>query len=78
MRRARSQPRRYDGIGSFSELLHDGRYLEGELVCGLGRVTFGDVRGGNSRDVDRGFLRHQQMVPLVVDLGGKTALSSMW
>ena len=78
MRRARSQPRGYNGIRSLSELLGDGRYLEGELICGLGCVTFGDVRSGDGRDVDRGFLRHQQVVALVVDLGGKTALSSVW
>lgn len=44
------------------------RYLKRQLVGGLGRVTLGDVRGGNSRNIDGGLLRHQQMVPLVVDL----------
>lgn len=43
-------------------------YLKGQLISGLSRVTLGDVRGCNSRNVDGGFLGHQQMVPLVVDL----------
>ena len=43
-------------------------YLKGELVCGLGCVTLGDVCCSDRRDVDWSFLRHQQMVPLVVNL----------
>lgn len=43
-------------------------YLKRQLVGGLSRVTLGDVRSCNSRNVDGGLLGHQQMVPLVVDL----------
>ena len=46
-------------------------YLKGELVCGLGCVTLGDVCCSDRRDVDWSFLRHQQVVPLVVDLEKK-------
>lgn len=43
-------------------------YLKGQLVCGLGRVSLGDVGSSDGRDVDGGLLRHQQMVPFVVNL----------
>lgn len=55
----------------FSCLLCTRSYLEGQLICGLGCVTFGDVRSSDGRNVDRGFFGHQQVVPLVVDLENK-------
>lgn len=48
-------------------MAHSG-YLKRQLVGGLGRVALGDVGGGDSRNIDGGLLRHQQVVPLVVDL----------
>ncbi len=52
-------------------VLYNRGYLKGQLVCGLSCVTFGDVGSCDGGDVDWGFLRHQQMVPLVVDLEKK-------
>lgn len=43
-------------------------YLKGQLVCGLGRVALGDMGSSDGRNVDGGLLRHQQMVPFVVNL----------
>ena len=48
-----------------------GGHLKGQLVRGLGGVPLGDVGGGDGRHVDGGLLRHQQVVPLVVDLSGR-------
>lgn len=48
-------------------------YLKGQLVCGLGCVTFGDVCSSDGGHIDRGFLRHQHVVPLVVDLEKKNS-----
>lgn len=36
----------------FSYVLCDRGHLEGQLVCGLGRVTLGDVGSSDGRDVD--------------------------
>lgn len=43
-------------------------YLKCQLVCGLCCVALGDVGSSDGRDIDGSFFRHQQMVPLVVDL----------
>lgn len=62
-----------------SFVLYNRVHLKGQLVCGLGCVTFGDMCSSDGRDVDWGFLRHQQMVPLVVDLEKKImTLATTW
>lgn len=43
--------RHYDGIGSMTNASLQS-YLKGELVCGLGCVTLGDVCCSDRRDVD--------------------------
>lgn len=63
---------------SFSYVSCNRGYLKGQLVGGLGCVTFGDVCSGDGRDIDGGFLRHQEVVPLVVDLENRRMPLESW